>query len=74
VSSVAVSPDHDMSAIENDVKVMGGLAKQLRERRRLSGCLDIHSDHLNFSLDANGLPSDCDQDPHGEAQELIEEV
>ncbi|KAH7926750.1 RNB-domain-containing protein [Leucogyrophana mollusca] len=73
LSEVPVTPEHAASAIEHDIKVLNGLAKQLRARRFQDGALSLSSLRLHFTLDENGLPVDCSQYERADANELVEE-
>ena len=74
LGGVPVSPEHDASALEHDIKSLFELAKQLRERRFQGGALGGESLRLSFTLDENGMPTDCGSDDRNDAQNLIEEV
>lgn len=74
LSDLVVTPEHSVSAIENDVKALDSLAKQLRAKRFQDGALSLSSSRLSFKLDENGLPTDCEQYEHTEANDLVEEV
>lgn len=74
LGGVAVAPEHDASALEHDIKALYDLARQLRERRFQGGALNGQSFKLSFSLDDDGMPTDCGSDDRNEAQNLVEEV
>ncbi|GAA5940477.1 uncharacterized protein JCM15063_002340 [Sporobolomyces koalae] len=59
--------------IENDIKVLGSIARQLRARRFENGALRIENVKVGFSLNEFGLPNDCHAYERKEANELIEE-
>ncbi|KAH7887691.1 SSD1 protein [Phlebopus sp. FC_14] len=73
LNDTVVVSEHSASAIEHDVKVLHGIAKQLRAKRFQDGALSLSSTRLTFTLDENGLPRDCEQAIHNEANELVEE-
>ncbi|KAJ7638869.1 SSD1 protein [Roridomyces roridus] len=73
LGSVPVIPEHDAADIAHDIKVLQGLAKNLRARRFENGTLSLDSLRLQFKLDDNGMPIDCGQYQRTEANELIEE-
>jgi len=62
------------SDIERDIHILQGLAKKLRARRFQNGALSLANPKLVFTLDGDGLPSDCGQYQQREANTLIEEV
>ncbi len=62
------------SDMERDIHILQGLAKKLRARRFQNGALSLANPKLIFSLDEDGLPSDCGQYQSREANTLIEEV
>lgn len=69
-----VQPEHNVVDFANDIKIVHDLAKQLRERRYQTGCIRTESLKLTFQLDENGMPADCVQYEHSEANHLVEEV
>ncbi|KAF5344108.1 hypothetical protein D9758_008896 [Tetrapyrgos nigripes] len=73
LGSVPVVPEHDVSAIEHDIKVLDELAKKLHAQRKENGTLSLESLRLEFKLDDKGMPLDCGQHEHTEANELISE-
>lgn len=68
-----VQPEHNVVDFVNDIKIVHDLAKQLRERRYQTGCIRTESLKLTFQLDENGMPADCVQYEHSEANHLVEE-
>ena len=73
LGDLVVAPEHNVSDISHDIKVLEGLAKQMRARRFRNGTLSLDSLHLSFKLDDNGLPTDCWQYTRTDAHDLIEE-
>ncbi|KAF8558770.1 RNB-domain-containing protein [Imleria badia] len=73
LSKLSVSSEHSISAIEDDVRALHGIACQLRAKRHQDGALTHSSSRLSFTLDENGLPSDCGQGDRNNANELVEE-
>jgi len=73
LGGVPVIPEHNAADIAHDVKILHDLAKQLRERRFQNGTINIDSQKLSFTLDENGLPTDCFSYEPTEANNLIEE-
>ena len=69
-----VSPEHSISAIEEDVRTLCGIARQLRAKRHQDGALMLTNSRLSFTLDGNGLPTDCAQSDRNDANDLVEEV
>ncbi|POY69979.1 hypothetical protein BMF94_7023 [Rhodotorula taiwanensis] len=59
--------------IEDDVRALAAIAKQLRARRFDSGALRIDNVKVSFRLDEFGLPVDAREYVRKEANELIEE-
>lgn len=59
--------------IEEDVKALAHIAKQLRARRFDSGALRIDNVKVSFRLDEFGVPIDAREYVRKEANELIEE-
>lgn len=74
MGSVPIIPEHGAVDIEHDIKVLEGLAKNLRARRFANGTLSLDSLRLQFKLDDNGLPVDCGQYERTDANDLIQEV
>ncbi|EIW82128.1 RNB-domain-containing protein [Coniophora puteana RWD-64-598 SS2] len=73
LTDIVVTPEHEASAIEHDIKVLYDIAKQLRDTRYKNGALSLSSMRLQFKLDSEGKPVDCWQQERNEAQSLIEE-
>ncbi|KAJ7283592.1 SSD1 protein [Mycena rebaudengoi] len=73
LGSVPIIPEHGAADIEHDIKVLEGLAKNLRARRFANGTLSLDSLRLQFKLDDNGLPVDCGQYERTDANDLIQE-
>ena len=59
--------------IENDIRILYMLSKQLRDRRFDEGALKIDSIRLSFNLNEDGIPIDCMAYQQREANRLIEE-
>jgi len=74
LAGVSVTPEHDAVDIAKDIKVLHGLAKQLRAQRLENGALCLDSARLSFKLDDNGFPEDCNQHEITDANQLVEEV
>jgi protein SSD1 len=74
LGDILVAPEHDISAIQNDIKVLHDISKILHEVRFKNGALSTTSLRLSFKLDANGNPVDCGQYEQTEAHRLVEEV
>lgn len=74
LSELSVSSEHSSSAIEEDVRALHNVACQLRAKRHQDGALTLSSSRLSFTLDENGLPTDCAQGDRNSANELVEEV
>ncbi|KIK68095.1 hypothetical protein GYMLUDRAFT_36925 [Collybiopsis luxurians FD-317 M1] len=73
LGEVPVTPEHDASDIEHDIKVFHDLAKKLRRARFDNGTLSLDSLQLQFKLDENGMPLDCWQRERNDANDLIQE-
>lgn len=73
LTSENVDPQHSANAIEGDIKILYGLAKQMRERRIDNGTLSIQSLRLKFDLDEAGAPTDCSDELQSEANYLVAE-
>ncbi|TFK23257.1 RNB-domain-containing protein [Coprinopsis marcescibilis] len=73
LGNVAITGNHAKSAIEEDVKILGSIAKQLRVERFKNGAMSLDSLKLKFSLDEAGLPTDCGSYDRTESNMLIEE-
>ena len=74
MADVPVSPEHDASAIVNDIKILWDLASELRTRRFQNGALSHESLRLSFTLDESGIPVDCSGYERHESNQLVEEV
>ena len=74
LGDVPVAPEHDASAIENDVKILHEIAQVLKDRRFKAGALSADTPRLSFTLDGTGKPIDCEQSAFGDANALIQEV
>ncbi|KAG0142885.1 hypothetical protein CROQUDRAFT_49643 [Cronartium quercuum f. sp. fusiforme G11] len=61
------------SQVYEAVRLLGHLSRQLRKRRFEDGCLRIDNIKLNFKLDEDGLPDDCQIAVSAEANQLVEE-
>ncbi|PPQ98528.1 hypothetical protein CVT24_004019 [Panaeolus cyanescens] len=59
--------------IGQDILILRKLAEKLRTQRFKNGALSLESPSLSFTLDDNGLPTDCYQYDRTEANTLIEE-
>src|ERR1700742_4459341 len=66
--------DSSIKFIQQDLRLLHSLAKQLRERRFANGVLSIHSDRLKFALDSTGSPVDCAFYQRESSSKLVEEV
>jgi protein SSD1 len=71
--NVSVAPEHEVSSVENDIRLLYELAKVLRTRRFQNGSLRLESPRLSFKLNDQGLPVDCSQSVNLEANALVEE-
>ena len=74
LGNIAIAPEHDASDIAHDIRIIHGLAKQVRAKRFEYGTLSLDSLRLSFKLDDNSLPVDCWQNQRTDANELVEEV
>lgn len=74
LSELSVSSEHSLSAIEDDVRALYGIAQQLRAERHQDGALTLSSSRLSFTLDENHLPTDCIRNERNDANDLVEEV
>ncbi|KAG5638203.1 hypothetical protein H0H81_001300 [Sphagnurus paluster] len=70
---IVIAPEHKASDIENDIRILQGLAKKLRAQRFENGTLSLESLQLTFEIDDNGLPVDCGQRKLTDANSLVEE-
>jgi exoribonuclease R len=60
--------------IEEDIRLLNGMAVKMAERRIENGALRIDKLKLNFRLDDKGLPIDCSAYERKAANSLVEEV
>lgn len=74
LGGVPVAPEHDASAIEDDIKILHDIARVLRERRFKNGALSADTPKLAFTLDRSGRPIDCDQLVPNDSNSLVQEV
>jgi protein SSD1 len=74
LGDVVVASEHSASAIEQDVRTLNGLAKQLRAKRFQDGAMNLSSTRLKFTLDESGHPVDCEQTENSDANNMVEEV
>lgn len=74
LGDLVVAPEHSISAIVHDIKVLNGLAKQLRAVRFQDGAVSLSSKRLKFTLDESGRPVDCEQTENTDANNIVEEV
>jgi protein SSD1 len=74
LDGVSVSPDHPPAKIEEDIIILRDLGKHLKARRFQNGALSTDTLKLSFKLDDRGMPVDCWQYAHTDANDLIEEV
>jgi protein SSD1 len=74
LGNVSVVPEHEVSSIETDIRLLYELAKVLRTRRFQNGSLRLDAPRLSFKLNDRGLPVDCSQIANLEANYLVEEV
>lgn len=72
VLEVDIAPEHQLDAVEEDIRRLRDLASQLRERRFKAGGLHTSSLRLKFELQ-DGVPVDCYAPEQKEANQLIEE-
>ncbi|KIK48946.1 hypothetical protein CY34DRAFT_7939 [Suillus luteus UH-Slu-Lm8-n1] len=73
LGDLVVAPEHSTLAIVHDIKVLNGLAKQLRATRFQDGAVSLSSKRLKFTLDENGRPVDCEQTENTDANNIVEE-
>lgn len=71
---MAIDGQHQLAAIEQDVKILESIAKKLRADRFKNGALSLDDMKIKFTLDDDGLPTDCVQYEKTESNNLIEEV
>jgi protein SSD1 len=74
LGNVSVAPEHEVSSVENDIRLLYELAKVLRTRRFQNGSLRLQAPRLSFRLNDQGLPVDCSQGANLEANAIVEEV
>lgn len=74
LGGVPVTPEHDASAIEHDIKILHDIANVLRDRRFKNGALYTDTPKVAFTLDESGRPVDCGQSTVNDASSLIQEV
>jgi protein SSD1 len=74
LGDLVVAPEHSTLAIIHDIKVLNGLAKQLRATRIQDGAVSLSSKRLKFTLDESGRPVDCEQTENTDANNIVEEV
>lgn len=74
LADVSVTPEHDVSSVENDIRLLHELAKVLTARRFQNGALRLESSRLSFKLNDQGLPVDCSKSVNTEANSIVEEV
>jgi protein SSD1 len=74
LGGVAVTPEHNASDIEHDIRNLEELAKKLRAQRFENGTLSLESLRLSFDLDKNGTPVDCGQYRQTDANFLVKEA
>ena len=72
--SATVASEHATSDVEDDVRSLQMLAKELRAQRFNNGTLNLESPRLTFQLDDNGMPVDCGQYELTDANYLVQEV
>lgn len=74
LGGVPVAPEHDASAIKEDIKILHEIAQVFRKRRFKNGALSADAPKTSFILDESGRPIDCDQSDFNDANKLIQEV
>jgi protein SSD1 len=74
LGDLVVAPEHSTLAIIHDIKVLNGLAKQLRATRIQDGAVSLSSKRLKFTLDESGRPVDCEQTENTDANNIVEEL
>lgn len=74
LGDLVTDPSHNSADVSHDITLLQSLAKKLRAQRFQSGTLSLESLKLSFTLDENGLPTDCGQYERKEANTMIEEV
>ncbi|KAF8205029.1 SSD1 protein [Pholiota molesta] len=73
LGDLVTDPSHSSADVSHDITLLQSLAKKLRAQRFQSGTLSLESLKLSFTLDENGLPTDCGQYERKEANTMIEE-
>jgi protein SSD1 len=73
LGGVAIAPQHEAGDVAHDIKILHGIAQQLRDRRFNSGILALESVKTTFKLDAEGRPVDCATYARRDAHKLVEE-
>lgn len=74
LGDVSVAPEHEISSVENDIRLLYELAKVLSARRFQNGALRLEAPRLSFKMNDQGLPVDCSQSMNIEANTIVEEV
>lgn len=74
LGELVVDSSHKPTDVANDILLLKGLASKLRAERFRNGTLALESSKLSFTLDENGMPTDCGQYERTESNFLIEEV
>lgn len=74
LGAVPVDDAFKAKDIEQDIKTLHGITQIFRDQRFKNGALASDSAKLSFSLDENGLPTDCLQYQRADSHKLIEEV
>ncbi|RXW24698.1 hypothetical protein EST38_g1159 [Candolleomyces aberdarensis] len=73
LNGVAIDGQHQLAAIEQDVKIIESIAKKLRADRFKNGALALDDMKIRFTLDDSGLPVDCVQYEKTDSNNLVEE-
>lgn len=74
LGAVPVDDAFKAKDIEQDIKTLHNITQIFRDARFKNGALASESAKLSFSLDENGLPTDCLQYQRADAHKLIEEL
>lgn len=74
LGAVPVDDAFKAKDIEQDIKTLHGITQIFRDQRFKNGALASDSAKLSFSLDENGLPTDCLQYQRADSHKLIEEL